>query len=163
MRGTFGAIALIMTILTSMPTAASAKPLLKLSLAGEIVSKDAKGQEQATPVDAASMPAPGQTLRYVITATNKGDEAARNVIPVGKIPRGTIYKSGSASSDSTRVEFSLNGGKTWAAQPKVTVHTPTGDVVKLADPSTYTAVRWLSEKPLAPQASTNYSYEVQVK
>jgi uncharacterized repeat protein (TIGR01451 family) len=140
-----------------------AKPMVSLLLSGAIVTKDDKGQEQTKSMEKAVV-TPGQTIRYSILVSNKGDQDARNVIPVGNIPNGTAYEAGSASQkNALRVEFSLNKGKTWSEHPTVTVHTPTGDVVKPADPATYTQVRWVAAKPLAPNGAVTYTYDVRVK
>ena len=144
-------------------SAASAKPNVQLKLDGELVQHDAKGDVKLVPLASAELKT-GQTVRYDIVATNQGTDPAAKLMPVGKIPSGTAYEAGSASSaTSLRVEFSIDGGKTWAKSPTIKVTTPTGVVVKPADPSSYTTIRWIAAKPLAPKASLSYSYEVRLK
>jgi uncharacterized repeat protein (TIGR01451 family) len=163
MRGKFLGAALVALMFVTSAAGAWAKPSVALVLAGFVIGKDANGAEVATPI-ADTTVAPGKLIRYVITATNKGDQDAQKLIPVGKVPNGTAYEPGSASAkDALRVEYSLDEGKTWSAQPMVTVHTPTGDVVKPADPATYTRVRWVADKALPPKGVVTYSYEVRVK
>jgi uncharacterized repeat protein (TIGR01451 family) len=160
--GRFFALVTALCVMAAAPVAVLAKPVIALHLVGVVVGKDNTGAEMLTPL-ANTTVVPGLTIRYVITATNQGDQPALKLVPVGKIPDATEYLAGSASTNATRVEFSLDAGKTWSQHPTVTVHTPTGDVVKLADPATYTALRWITDKPLAPKAVALYSYEVRVK
>ncbi len=80
------------------------------------------------------------------------------------MPDGTSFEGGSATTNAVlHPQFSIDGGKTWAATPMVSVHTASGDVSKKADPSTYTSVRWIFDKPLAAHTTSTYTYEVRVK
>lgn len=143
--------------------AALAKPNVQLKLAGELLQKDAQGAVSFVPMSTTELK-PGQIVRFDIVAKNEGSDAATALVPVGKIPTGTAYEAGSASaSGALRVEFSLDGGKTWSSSPTVKVVTPNGTVVKKADPASYTQVRWIAAKPLAPKSSVTYRYEVRVK
>lgn len=163
MRGKFLSAALVALMLVSTGVGAWANPTVSLVLTGFIIGKDAKGAETATPI-ADTTVTPGKVIRYVITATNKGDQDAQKLVPIGLVPAGTAYEPASATvKDALRVEYSLDKGKTWSAKPMVTVHTPTGDVVKPADPATYTRVRWIADKPLPPKGIVTYSYEVVVQ
>ena len=150
-------------LLASLVSVAQAKPVVTLKLSGLLVEHQANGAEQLVPVEKAVLK-PGDEVRYVIVATNNGTDAAQNLVPIGRIPAGTVYEPGSASAkDGAQVEFSLDGGKTWSAAPTVKVHTAAGDVVKKADPSTYTAVRWVSAKPLPAKSAFNFAYAVHLK
>jgi uncharacterized repeat protein (TIGR01451 family) len=163
MRGKFLSAALVALLLVSTSVGAWAKPSVSLVLTGFVLGKDAKGAEIATPI-ADTAVTPGKVIRYVITATNKGDQDAQKLVPIGTVPAGTAYEPASASvKDALRIEYSLDKGKTWSAKPTVIVHTPTGDVVKPADPATYTRVRWIVDKPLPPKGIVTYSYAVVVK
>lgn len=142
---------------------ATAKPNVQLKLDGELVQRDAKGVEKFVPITSEALKT-GETVRYDIVAMNVGTDPATKLMPVGRIPSGTKYEAGSASaSGSLRVEFSIDGGKTWSKSPTIRVTTPTGVVLKPADPASYTEIRWIAAKPLAPKASVSYSYEVRVK
>jgi len=146
-----------------MGASANAKPNVILKLDAELVQKDAKGVEKLTPVSGNELK-PGETVRYDIVATNTGTDPAAKLMPVGKVPTGTTYEPGSATaSNALRVEFSIDGGKTWSKSPVVKVVTQSGTAEKKADPATYTSVRWIAEKPLAPKTSVSYHYEVRVK
>lgn len=163
MRNRFFAALFAAYAIAMFPAAASARPDVKLKLDGYVVTKDAEGHDKETSLTETQVK-PGEVIRYVITATNKGDQPALKLMPTDKVPAGTAYEPDSASSgNASRVEYSLDAGKTWSLKPTVTVHTPTGNVVKPADPKTYTNVRWFADKALAPNAVVTYSYKVRVK
>jgi uncharacterized repeat protein (TIGR01451 family) len=143
--------------------AVEAKPAVELRLQGVLVEREASGAEKTTPVADAALK-PGETVRYTIVATNRGTDPALGLRPVGKIPAGTAYEAGSAAGTSAaRIEFSLDGGKTWSVSPKVKVKTADGIVEKDADPQTFTTIRWIVVKPLDPKSSYTYTYQVRVK
>ncbi len=154
------AMSTVMVMLAA--AAANARPTISLKLQGLVVTKDAKGADKYTPLEQAP-PTPGETIRYVIVASNAGTDEAKHFSSVGRIPAGTSYVPGSASTSAARVEFSLDGGKTWAANPTVVVRTAAGSVAKSADPQTYTAVRWAASAPLPPKSSQTFVYAVRVR
>jgi uncharacterized repeat protein (TIGR01451 family) len=146
-----------------LPGLASAKPNVTLKLTGSLVTKAADGRTALTPVERIQ-PKAGDEIEYDIVASNAGTTPALRLTPVGRIPAGTAYVDGSAKAARARAEFSLDGGKTWSASPTVTVKGPSGAaVVKKADPSLYTAVRFVTDGAVAPRASVAYTYEVRVK
>jgi uncharacterized repeat protein (TIGR01451 family) len=139
------------------------RPNVTLKLSGSLVSRIAGGQTKLTPIEGIA-PKPGDELEYDIAATNAGDAPALRFIPRGKIPAGTAYVEGSAKAPHARAEFSLDGGKTWSASPTVTLKGPSGTtVVKKADPSLYTMIRFLTDGAIAPRGTVQYTYEVRVK
>lgn len=147
----------------ALPGVASAKPNVTLKLTGSLVTKAADGHTSLTPVEKAQ-PKTGDAIQYDIVAANGGDSPALRMVPVGRIPAGTSYVEGSAKGARAHAEFSLDGGKTWSAVPTVRVRQPDGSmVVKKADPSLYTAVRFVSDGVIAPHQSAAYVYEVRVK
>jgi len=163
MQRTIVAIYTAIFLAVSLGVAAEAKPSVVLKLSGVLVQHDQNGAERTASIEGAQLK-PGDVVRYMIVASNAGADPARNLVPVGQVPAGTAFQAGSVTSkDGTRIEYSLDGGKTWSAAPTVKVHTPTGDVVKKADPATYTSVRWVGEKPLAPKTSATFAYAVKVK
>jgi uncharacterized repeat protein (TIGR01451 family) len=143
--------------------AVNAKPIVQLKLQGALVEHDPKGAEKLTPVGDVQL-RPGETVRYDIVATNAGADPAVKLMPTGRIPAGTEYEAGTATiSGAARIEFSIDGGKTWAVKPLVKVKTDAGIVEKPADPAMYTTLRWVNEKSLAPKQSITYTYEVRIK
>jgi uncharacterized repeat protein (TIGR01451 family) len=156
------AVALVVFALV-LPGIASAKPNVTLKLTGSLVTTAADGKTTLTPVDKVQ-PKSGDEIQYDIVASNAGDSPALRLVPVGRIPAGTAYVDGSAKAPRAHAEFSLDGGKTWSASPMVNVRQPDGTmVVKKADPSLYTAVRFVTDGAIAPHQAIAYSYEVRVK
>jgi uncharacterized repeat protein (TIGR01451 family) len=146
---------------TSSLQAALAQPNVALKLNGYVVQHGADG-DKLVPVERAQLK-PGDVIKYVIVASNAGGEAARNLATVGRVPAGTSFYGAPATAGAARAEYSLDGGKTWSAVPMVKAHTASGDVLAKADPATYTAVRWVESKPLAPKSSVAFAYEVRVR
>jgi len=150
-------------VAATLGASADAKPSVVLKLSGVLVQRDSNGVEKTSSIENAQLK-PGDVVRYVIVASNTGADAARNLTPVGQVPAGTAFQAGSvASKDGVRVEYSLDGGKTWSAAPTIKVHTAAGDAIKKADPATYTSVRWVDQKPLGPKTSATFAYTVRVK
>ena len=130
---------------------------------GRCRAKNEKGERQLAPLSGITLHS-GEIVRYDVTARNAGTNPAKNLVPVGTIPIGTVYEAGSASTNALRVEFSIDGGKTWSVSPMVKVRNAAGVLVeKKASPARFTAVRWISEKPLDPKSTVTYDYEVRVK
>ena len=162
MKRSIAASSLVVLVLV-VPLIATAKPSVTLKLSGSIVGKAADGRPTLTPVDEAA-PKSGDEIEYDIAASNAGTTPALHLVPVGKIPAGTAYVAGSAKGVGAHAEFSLDNGKTWSATPTVTVKDASGaTLVKKADPSLFTAVRFVSDAGLAPHRSAVYRYEVRVK
>ena len=141
---------------------ANAAPAVALKLTGAILERDAAGTAREIPLTASERAMPGQTLRYTIVALNKGNEAARALTPLGRIPAGTAYVSASAPPASARLEFSLDGVG-FSERPMVVVDGPNGPERRPADPARYVAVRWAGVKLLPPGGSQSFSYTVRVK
>jgi uncharacterized repeat protein (TIGR01451 family) len=146
-----------------VPGIASAKPSVTLKLTGSVVTKAVDGRTTLTPVDKV-LPKAGDEIQYDIVASNGGDSPALRLVPIGRIPAGTSYVEGSAKAPRAHPEFSLDGGKTWSASPTVKVRQPDGTtVVKKADPTLYTSVRFINDGALAAHGTAAFTYEVRVK
>lgn len=163
----FVAIALLLPALVSAESAATshqhARPEVTLTLTGSVLGRGADGRPTMTPVEKVALKS-GDEIAYDIAAANAGGAAAVHLVGVGKIPAGTSYIGGSAKSAHARVEFSLDGGKTWSTTPMIKVKRSDGTIVlKKADPSLYTTIRFVAAGALAPHAGDMYTYEVRVK
>jgi len=159
----FAASSLALMLALSLPGIALAKPAVTLKLTGSVVTTTTDGKTQLTPVEKTEL-RPGDRVRWSIIARNGGDSGAYKLLTVEKIQPGTAYVAGSASASKAHAEFSLDGGKTWSAAPTVTVKDAQGNaVVKKADPSTFTTIRFVQDGALAAQSTEAYVYEVRVK
>ena len=87
---------------------------------------------------------PGDVIRYRLTFTNLRTDSIQKVQFTDPIPTGLQYVTGSATVDreDVAIEFSIDGGATWSAQPMIE-ELVEGRVVRRPAPvSKYTHVRW---------------------
>lgn len=152
--------ALAGSLWSAQATAAIARPVVELHLGAQAVKETPHG-ELYGPISGEVQR--GSVIRYTITATNSGSDPARKLTCVGKVPNGTEFVSGSAKAPGAKVEYSLDAGRTWSATPTYEVRSATGLAVRYSDPRRYSRVRFIVDKPLAPHAVAQYSYEVRVK
>jgi uncharacterized repeat protein (TIGR01451 family) len=140
--------------------AAVARPEIKIELAA-VVERD----NDLVPVEKANIVKQGETLDWTIKSENSGAAAAIDYKTVGRIPAGTTFVAGSAKVEgSAKVVYSLDGGKSYAANPTVDEKQADGSVKKVSAPvSMYTNVRYEWADPLAPGGHVTASYKVRVK
>ena len=107
----------------------------------------------------------GEILNWNINSANEGNASARGYKVVGQIPVGTIFVSGSAKGDDiTTVAYSIDGGKTFSAEPQIDEKQPDGSVKKVAAPvSAYTQVQFDWAKEFAADSQVSAAYRVRVK
>jgi uncharacterized repeat protein (TIGR01451 family) len=98
---------------------------------------DPPSRPQARFVPAGRLEA-GDEVHYTIRVRNPGTKPVSDVQVTKRLPYGLHYQPGSAIGPACDVEFSTDGGKTFAAKPK------SGE---------YTHVRWNMRRPLPPGAT----------
>jgi uncharacterized repeat protein (TIGR01451 family) len=137
-----------------------ARPEIKVELAA-VVERD----NAAVPVEKVTVVKQGEVLDWTINSENSGQAAAIDYKAVGRIPAGTTFVAGSAKADaSARVEYSLDGGKSYAANPTIEEKQADGSTRKVTAPvSMYTNVRYEWADPLAPGGHVSAAYKVRVK
>jgi uncharacterized repeat protein (TIGR01451 family) len=119
--------------------------------------------ESAASRDAKSMARPGDEIRYTLAFTNLTAGSVKNVQFVDPIPQGLVYVLGSAAArQSARVEYSIDGGKTYAEQPMIAVVEDGKTVQKPAPRERYTHVRWTVLETVAPGAQVTAEFRAQV-
>ncbi len=94
---------------------------------------------------------PGDRVVYTITFTNAGDERADDVVVTNPIDPSLTYVEGSAFGAGMTVEFSTDGGQTWAAAAALKVADAAGE--RPAEAADYTHVRWTLNGELEPGAT----------
>ena len=107
------------------------------------------GEREKTLV-AADKVVPGETVIVTTTFQNIGDEAAENVVITNPISSELVYIDGSAFGPGTDIEFSVDGGKTFAPAVELTV-TEDG-VSRSAGANDFTHIRWVMREDLAAGA-----------
>ncbi len=106
---------------------------------------------------------PGDEIGYTLDFTNVTGGPVRNVQLVDSIPQGTTYVLGSAAADRpARINYSIDGGKTYTAQPMITAIEDGKKVEKPAPRELYTHVRWTVLSPVAPGARVMVQLRTQV-
>lgn len=161
------AIALALSVLLQAGNATAvdgaANSALEITAAAEveIKVKAADGREEMKRVPAAKVP-PGEAVIYTLKAQNKSDKPAGDVVVTDPIPEHTEYVDGSVSSEGTRVTFSVDGGKSFAAKDSLKVRGEDGQM-RAALPADFTHIRWQFEKPLAPGETRAVSFRARVE
>ncbi len=89
---------------------------------------------------------PGERVFYTITFTNVGDEPAENVVITNPIATELTYVEGSAFGPGMDVQFSIDGGATFAVAAELTV-TENGET-RAAVPGDFTHIRWVMQGEL---------------
>jgi len=127
----------------------------------EVKVKNDAGVEETKRVPATKVP-PGVAVIYTLHADNKGSKPADDVVVTDPIPEHMDYVDGSASSQGTRLTFSADGGKTWAAKEKLQVKGKDG-ALRAASAEEITHIRWQFEKPIAPGESRAVEFRARVE
>jgi uncharacterized repeat protein (TIGR01451 family) len=115
------------------------------------VVQDSDGRERRRFVPADRVRA-GDEVYYTIRVQNPGRTAVRNVVVTKQLPFGMHYARGSAVGPAAEVQFSVDGGETFAAAAELEVRVG-GQPPRRATVDDYTHVRWRLRAPLAPGAT----------
>ena len=108
---------------------------------------------------------PGDVVRFRLTFTNLRPDAVRQVVFDNPVPQGMRYVAGSAGADrdGVRVEYSIDGGANYSAQPMVEEKIDGKVVKKPAPVERYTHVRWKVDGSIAPAAQVVAEFRVQLR
>lgn len=107
---------------------------------------------------------PGDVVRYRLTFTNVVGRPVRGVVLSNTIPAGTRIVPGSESATraDARREYSIDGGRTFSAQPTEEVTVDGRRVQRPAPPERYTHVRWTVGGTVEENATVVAEFEVRV-
>jgi uncharacterized repeat protein (TIGR01451 family) len=135
------------------------RPDVKVQLAGTV-----QRDSNLLPLDKSTVVNPGEILDWTITSENDGNAAALEYKAVGHIPQGTSFVAGSAKADGAKTLFSIDGGKSYSAQPMIEEKQTDGSVKRVPAPvSMYTEIRYEWADPLVQGGKLSASYKVRVK
>jgi uncharacterized repeat protein (TIGR01451 family) len=131
-----------------------------------VVTKEDGTQEEE--FVAATEARPGQVVEYRVFVTNVSSETlpASNALITGPVPATTAYIADTATPTSAeaKLEFSADGGQTFAEKPLLEKTNDQGETELVeALPEEYTAARWAILIPLEPQQTLTFTYRVTVK
>jgi uncharacterized repeat protein (TIGR01451 family) len=106
---------------------------------------------------------PGDVIRYALVFTNVTAGPVKNIQFLDPIPQGTVYVLGSAAADHpVRIEYSIDGGKSYLAQPVISVVRDGKTVEQPAPRERYTHVRWTVLGSLASGAKVMAEFHTQI-
>lgn len=111
----------------------------------EEIYLDDDGESAKRLVDA-DVVVPGEKVFYTITFTNVSDESADNIVITNPISDDLVYVDGSGFGPGTDMQFSVDGGQSFAADGELTVSDD--GVSRPAEARDYTHVRWVLKNNL---------------
>ena len=158
-------ITLLLCTTVLMPSLVLAKPQMSIGVttSREVVYtvNGAKVRKLVPTKQAAS----GDTLVYILSYSNKGNEAASEAIVDNPVSAGMSYIDNSASGAGAEITFSIDGGKSYKKPSLLTyeIKLSNGTVQKYtARPEEYTHIRWTIKQVPAGTGGT-LSFSVKVK
>ncbi|HWL39697.1 MAG TPA: hypothetical protein VNO75_05610 [Gemmatimonadaceae bacterium] len=107
---------------------------------------------------------PGDVVRYRLTFTNVTDRAVKSVVFDNPLPAGLRYQPGTASSDREQVaiSYSIDGGKSYSAQPTIEVEVEGKRVQRPAPAEMYSHIRWSVQGSVLPGAAVHAEFRAQL-
>ena len=107
---------------------------------------------------------PGDVLHYRLTFTNVAGKPVRGVALSNPIPSGLRLVAGTAraSRADARAEYSIDGGKTFSAEPAETVVVDGREITRPASSDRYTHVRWTVGEWVAPDAVVTAEFDARL-
>lgn len=129
----------------------------------DVVSTNAKGEKEAKRVDVGKAKVvPGDTVFFTTTYTNIGKQPADKVVITNPVPEHMMYLDKSAEGKGTKIEFSVDGGKSYAARDKLVVTDAQGNK-RTASAADYTHIKWTVSKPVTPGTKGRVSFKAKLK
>ena len=123
----------------------------------------ADGREEEIGLAAADVLFPGDRLRYSIAFTNASSESiAPGIIRIANpVPEAVEYLEGTALSRESRVQFSIDGGASFApAEALILVENGARRLARAAD---YDAIRWTWNRALHPGETGLVSFDARLR
>ena len=107
---------------------------------------------------------PGDVVLYRLIFTNTTGAPVRNVEFKDPLPAGLRYVSGSASADreDVSIAYSIDGGRTYSAEPMIEETVDGETVVRPAPAEMYTHVRWLVTGWVQPGAEVTAEFRARL-
>ena len=105
---------------------------------------------------------PGDVVEYRLVFTNITGRPVNNIQFTDPLPEGMHYLQGTAGADrdGVDVEFSLDGGTSYSAQPMVEVVVDGRTEQRPASPEDYTDIRWTVHGEVQPDARVAAVFQV---
>ncbi len=126
----------------------------------EVTTVNDAGETETSLVPAETV-VPGENVVYTITFRNISDEPAENVVITNPIADSLTYIEGSAFGPGTDIQFSVDGGQTFAGRGELTV-TEDG-AARAAQAKDFTHIRWVMTQELAVGAQGTARFSAKLK
>lgn len=155
--------ALALVLFFALPLRAQGGTPSPLSVTVENRTAQAEAARGSARRDATARP--GDVLRYRLAFRNPGSSPVRGVTLANPLAGGMrlVDASTRASRTDARVEFSADGGRTFAAQPSEMVTNEQGQRVRRPIPAErFTHVRWTVDGQVAPGATVTAEFDARV-
>lgn len=155
----------LFVLLLSVPSLALAESYLNVISKSEIdvIVVNEKGEKEVKRVDAAKAKVvPDDEVIFTNIYENIGKLPLTDAVINNPVPEHTVYVDKSAEGKGTRIEFSIDGGKTFG-QPNALLKVGKDGKAKPAPASDYTNIRWTVEKPVPPGVKGSVSFKARVK
>ncbi len=151
-------------LLFALSVAASAQEQGHLNVQ-TVVQKEVTTVNDAGETETSLVPAdtvvPGENVVYTITFRNISDEPAEDVVITNPIADSLTYIEGSAFGPGTDIQFSVDGGQTFADRGELTV-TEDG-AARAAQVEDFTHIRWVMTQELAVGAQGTARFSAKLK
>ncbi len=115
-----------------------------------VINDDGKEEKQLIPAETV---VPGERVVYTVTIENVGNEPADDVVITQPINENLTYVDGSAFGPGMEIQFSVDGGQSFALAAELTVDAEGND--RPAQPEDFTHVRWVMQHDLPPGAQAS--------
>jgi len=136
---------------------------LKSAAEVEVTIKNDKGEMEVKRVEAAKANVtPGDAVIFTTYYSNNGQEPASDIVINNPVPEHMFYIDGTAAGSGTKIEFSVDKGKSFGVPDKLKIKGVDGKE-RPAGPADYTHIRWTLSKPLPPEGKGSVSFRAKVK
>ena len=146
---------------TALAQQADAQPSLVITVENLTATAEAEVQAPRESEDAR----PGDVLRYRLEFVNGTGRALRDVVLSNPIPETIRLVGGTvrSSRDDAQVEYSADGGQTWAAEPMEEVLVEGRRVRRPIPPDRFTNVRWTIPGWVQPRDTVTAAYDTRFR
>jgi uncharacterized repeat protein (TIGR01451 family) len=154
---------LFTTLIGSVPVYAQDDGVIKFTNKAfkEIEVTNDKGEKEYKLVEPGTV-LPKDEIIYIITFENTGDRPVSNIRITDPIPNNSLYKRNSAFGAGTKIEFSIDGGKSYAAPENLKTRNASGAEVT-AQPENYTHIQWIYTDVLQPGQEGTVTFRTTVE
>ncbi len=151
-------------LLSSTTVAMAQEPVRLVSSVQKVETFVNEQGEQERRLVAAERVVPGDELRYTVTFANQGGEAvdAGSIVITNPVPNNTVYLQDSAGGSGTDIQFSADGGETWAAPDELVLAGADGQP-RLAEAEEYTHIRWIFRPALEAGEESSVFFRVRLR